>query len=64
MLRPLLARLGAAPSRCVLVEDSLENLRSARRLGIGTVWMQRWTRSAIWGAAAEARVYAPCCQAA
>ncbi|MBL8446284.1 MAG: pyrimidine 5'-nucleotidase [Zoogloeaceae bacterium] len=26
---------------CMLVEDSLENLRAAKRLGIGTVWVTR-----------------------
>lgn len=26
---------------CVLVEDSLENLRTAKRLGMGTVWVTR-----------------------
>jgi putative hydrolase of the HAD superfamily len=58
MLRRLLARLRLAPARCVLVEDSLENLKSARRLGVGTVWMQRWTRGATWGSALGARVHA------
>ncbi|WP_326543954.1 pyrimidine 5'-nucleotidase [Pseudorhodoferax sp.] len=42
MLRRLAARLGVAPSRCVLVEDSLANLKGARRAGMQTVWMRRW----------------------
>ena len=42
MLRQLCARLGVPPTRCVLVEDTLVHLKSARRLGMGTVWMQRW----------------------
>jgi putative hydrolase of the HAD superfamily len=42
MLRQLCARLGVPPTRCVLVEDTLVRLKSARRLGMGTVWMQRW----------------------
>jgi len=46
MLRRVLARLQVPAARCVLVEDNLANLRSARRLGITTVWMQRWTRDA------------------
>jgi putative hydrolase of the HAD superfamily len=37
MLRRLIARLGVHPSRCVLVEDSRENLDSARAVGTGTV---------------------------
>jgi putative hydrolase of the HAD superfamily len=57
MLRRLLARLRVSASCCVLVEDSLENLKSARRLRVRTVWMQRWTRGATWGAAAQARVH-------
>ncbi len=27
------------PHRCVLVDDALENLRAAKRLGMGTVWV-------------------------
>jgi putative hydrolase of the HAD superfamily len=42
MLRWLAARLGVPASRCVLVEDSLANQKAARRVGMGTVWMQRW----------------------
>jgi len=56
MLRQVAARLRVAPSRCVLVEDTLDHLKSARRIGMGTVWMQRWTRSARWGVAAATRV--------
>ncbi len=37
MLRRLAARLRVPSSRCVLVEDSLENLRSAHRVGMRTV---------------------------
>ncbi len=46
MLRRVLARLQVPAAQCVLVEDNLANLRAARRLGITTVWMQRWTREA------------------
>ncbi len=42
MLRVVAARLGVPPSRCVLVEDTLVHQRAARRVGMGTVWMQRW----------------------
>jgi len=38
LLRRLLRQRGLSASRCVLVEDSLDNLKSARCLGIRTVW--------------------------
>ena len=44
MLRALAVRLGVHPSRCVLVEDTLVHQKAARRIGMGTVWMQRWLR--------------------
>ena len=46
MLRRLAARLRVPPARCVLVEDTLGHLKSARRVGMGTVWMQRFGRRA------------------
>lgn len=42
MLRALAKRLGVPAARCVLVEDALANLKAAHRVGMGTVWMQRW----------------------
>ncbi len=42
MLRHLLARLKRPASRCVLVEDNLSNQKSARRVGLQTVWMQAY----------------------
>jgi putative hydrolase of the HAD superfamily len=39
MLRKLLARIRLPAARCVLVEDSIENLRSARHCGVRTVWV-------------------------
>jgi len=42
MLRRLAARLGVPTARCVLVEDTLVHQKAARRVGMGTVWMQRW----------------------
>jgi putative hydrolase of the HAD superfamily len=42
MLRRLLARLGVPARRCVLVEDTLAHQKAARRVGMRTVWMQRW----------------------
>lgn len=44
MLRWLARRLGVHPSRCVLVEDTLVHQKAARRVGMGTVWMQRFVR--------------------
>jgi putative hydrolase of the HAD superfamily len=42
MLRRLVARLRVPAARCVLVEDTLVHQRAARRVGMKTVWMQRW----------------------
>jgi putative hydrolase of the HAD superfamily len=42
LMRQVAARLGVAPARCVLVEDSADNLKGARRAGMHTVWMRRW----------------------
>lgn len=44
MLQAVLARLKVPAHRCVLVEDTLAHQKSARRLGIRAVWMQRWLR--------------------
>lgn len=46
MLRRVCVRLGVAPRQCALVEDTLEHQKGARRLGMGTVWMQRWAHRA------------------
>ena len=46
MLRTLAVKLGVPASRCVLVEDTLVHQKSARRVGMGTVWMQRFARKA------------------
>ena len=43
MLRAVAARLRVPPSHCVLVEDTLVHQKAARRVGMGTVWIQRWT---------------------
>lgn len=42
MLRALVARLRVPASRCVLVEDTLTHQKAARRVGLRTVWMQRY----------------------
>lgn len=42
MLRRLAAQLRVPPSACVLVEDTLQHQKAARRIGMKTVWMRRW----------------------
>lgn len=46
--RLILAREGLTATRSVLVEDTLQNLRAARRLGMKTVWVTRETRAPRW----------------
>jgi len=46
MLRHVAARLQVAPHRCVLVEDTLQHQRSAHGIGMRTVWMQRYLKTA------------------
>lgn len=46
MLRAVAARLKVHPSRCVLVEDTLQHQQAAFSIGMATAWMQRWTRRA------------------
>ncbi len=46
MFRWIAARLRVAPSRCVLVEDTLQHQKAAFGIGMTTVWMQRWMRMA------------------
>ena len=41
----LLRKHNLNPARCVMVEDSLENLHAAKRLGMRTVWVNATTRS-------------------
>ena len=36
------------PTRCILVEDSAENLKTAKRLGMRTVWISREPRCPAW----------------
>ena len=36
------------PGRCIMVEDSLENLRTAKRLGMRTVWIDPTPRAPTW----------------
>ena len=46
MLRWVAARLRVHPAQCTLVEDTLEHQKAARKVGMKTVWMQRWARAA------------------
>lgn len=39
MLRKLLARIRQPAARCVLVEDTVANLKAARHCGVRTVWV-------------------------
>jgi putative hydrolase of the HAD superfamily len=54
MLRRVAARLGAPPSRCVLVEDTLAHQKAARGLGMRTVWMQRYLDGRFGGSVRDA----------
>ena len=42
MLRRLLRKHGVAARRCILVEDTLDNLRAARQVGLRTVWVTQY----------------------
>jgi len=46
MFRHMAARLKVAPSRCVLVEDTLQHQRAAHRIGMRAVWMERYLKPA------------------
>jgi putative hydrolase of the HAD superfamily len=45
MLRRLLRKHGVAAGRCILVEDTLGNLRSAKQLGMRTAWVTQYLRT-------------------
>lgn len=42
LLRKLIAREGVSPRRCILVEDTADNLRAAKMLGLRTVWVTQY----------------------
>jgi putative hydrolase of the HAD superfamily len=44
MLRRLLRRHRLSPRRCILVEDTLVNLKHARQLGVRTAWITQYLR--------------------
>jgi putative hydrolase of the HAD superfamily len=43
--RRLLEAVRVPPAQAVMVDDTLVNLRAARRLGLGTVWVSRAPRA-------------------
>jgi putative hydrolase of the HAD superfamily len=47
-LRRLLRAERLAPNQCVLVEDTLANLRAAKRLGLKTAWVTRGSCAPRW----------------
>jgi putative hydrolase of the HAD superfamily len=55
MLRRLVARLGVPAAQCVLVEDTLVHQKAARRVGMQTVWMQRYARRGGHGSSIRPR---------
>jgi putative hydrolase of the HAD superfamily len=44
MLRRLLRKHGVAARRCILVEDTLVNLKHAKQLGLRTAWVTQYLR--------------------
>jgi putative hydrolase of the HAD superfamily len=46
MLRNVMKKQKAAPHRCILVEDTLANLRAARGLGMRTAWVTQYLKMA------------------
>ena len=46
--RQILCQHGIAPTRAIMVEDDLDNLRTAKRLGMRTVWVTTSTKSPLY----------------
>jgi putative hydrolase of the HAD superfamily len=46
LFRKLLARHRLRPQQCVLVEDTVSNLRAAKQLGVKTVWVTQYSNKA------------------
>ena len=59
MFKHLAVRLKVRPSRCVLVEDTLAHQRSAKRVGMRTVWMQRYLNDSLRAASSAAQIKHP-----
>ena len=55
MLARLLRRHGVAARDCILVEDTLANLKSAKQLGLRTVWVTQYLRGNEASTLAQAR---------
>jgi putative hydrolase of the HAD superfamily len=53
--RHLMARLRVKASDCVLIEDTLVHQKAAHRVGMRTVWMQRFWRQAAAAASERPR---------
>ncbi|WP_082491814.1 pyrimidine 5'-nucleotidase [Duganella sp. Leaf126] len=51
LLRKLMRMQRLTPQRCILVEDTLANLRSAHALGMRTAWVTRYLTSRSTGGA-------------
>ncbi len=49
MLQRLLRKHGLAARRCILVEDTLDNLRSAKQVGMRTVWLTQYLQQGLSG---------------
>ena len=49
MFAHIAARLKVHPSRCVLVEDTLEHQKAARSVGMSTAWMLRYLEGRFRG---------------
>lgn len=45
LLRHIVAREGTTPRRCVLVEDTIDNLKAAKAIGMRTVWVTQYLAS-------------------
>lgn len=44
----VLRRLGVSARRCIMVEDSVANLREAKRLGMRTIWVSQASKRPVW----------------
>lgn len=45
LLRKIMRKQGLTPRRCILVEDTLANLRTAHALGLRTVWVTQYLKT-------------------
>ncbi|MFC3107895.1 pyrimidine 5'-nucleotidase [Undibacterium arcticum] len=45
LLRKLLARERISAHRCILVEDTVDNLRAAKKVGLRTAWVTQYLRT-------------------